>query len=70
MARLVLEVDSALLAEAAAELGTVTNSATVHEALRHVAVVSREHRRTALESLRRIADDGGFDFDRLPSLDY
>jgi hypothetical protein len=41
----------------------------VNEALRQAVAVSRERRRQALESLRSIADEGGFDFDRLAELD-
>jgi Arc/MetJ family transcription regulator len=69
MAKTLLDVDENLLAEASTALGTSTKKDTVNEALRQAVAVSRERRRQALESLRRIADEGGFDFDRLPELD-
>ncbi|HEX7745612.1 MAG TPA: type II toxin-antitoxin system VapB family antitoxin [Micromonosporaceae bacterium] len=69
MAKTLLDVDDDLLTEASAALGTSTKKDTVNEALRQAVELSRERRRRALESLRRIADDGGFDFDRLPELD-
>jgi Arc/MetJ family transcription regulator len=69
VAKTLLDVDEDLLAEASTALGTSTKKDTVNEALRQAVEVSRERRRRALESLRRIADEGGFDFDRLPELD-
>ncbi len=69
MAKTLLDVDEGLLAEASTALGTSTKKDTVNEALRQAVEVSRERRRRGLESLRRIADDGGFDFDRVPELD-
>jgi Arc/MetJ family transcription regulator len=69
VAKTLLDVDEDLLAEASTALGTRTKKDTVNEALRQAVEVSRERRRRALESLRRIADEGGFDFDRLPELD-
>lgn len=69
MAKTLLDVDEELLAEASTALGTTTKKDTVNEALRQAVEVSRERRRRALESLRRIADEGGFDFDRLSELD-
>ena len=69
MAKTLLDVDEELLAEASTALGTSTKKDTVNEALRQAVAVSRERRRRALESLRKIADEGGFDFDRLAELD-
>jgi Arc/MetJ family transcription regulator len=69
VAKTLLDVDEDLLAEASTALGTRTKKDTVNEALRQAVEVSRERRRRALESLRGIADEGGFDFDRLPELD-
>jgi Arc/MetJ family transcription regulator len=69
MAKTLLDVDEDLLAEASTALGTSTKKDTVNEALRQAVAVSRERRRQALESLRSIADEGGFDFDRLAELD-
>lgn len=69
MAKTLIDVDEDLLAEASTALGTSTKKDTVNEALRQAVDLSRARRRRALESLRRIADEGGFDFDRLPELD-
>jgi Arc/MetJ family transcription regulator len=69
MAKTLLDVDEALLAEASSALGTSTKKDTVNEALRQAVEASRQRRRRGLESLRRIADEGGFDFDRLAELD-
>jgi Arc/MetJ family transcription regulator len=69
VAKTLLDVDEELLAEASTALGTSTKKDTVNEALRQAVAVSRERRRRALESLRKIADEGGFDFDRLAELD-
>jgi Arc/MetJ family transcription regulator len=69
MTKTLLDVDDALLDEATAALGTSTKKDTVNEALRVVVETTRERRRQGLASLRRIADEGGFDFDRLEELD-
>lgn len=64
-----IDVDEDLLAEATTALGTSTKKDTVNEALRQAVETSRERRRRALEDLQRIADEGGFDFDRIAELD-
>jgi Arc/MetJ family transcription regulator len=69
MTKTLIDVDEDLLTEATSVLGTATKKDTVNEALRQAVEASRERRRRALASLRRIADEGGFDFDRLPELD-
>ncbi|SNT66171.1 antitoxin of type II TA system, VapB [Asanoa hainanensis] len=69
MAKTLIDVDDDLLAEATTALGTATKKDTVNEALRQAVESSRERRRVALESLQRLADEGGFDFDRLDELD-
>ena len=69
MTKTLLDVDDDLLAEATAALGTTTKKETVNEALRLVVETTRERRRAALEDLQRIADEGGFDFDRIAELD-
>jgi Arc/MetJ family transcription regulator len=69
MAKTLLDVDEELLAEATTALGTTTKKDTVNEALRQAVEVSRERRRAGLAALRRIADEGGFDFQRLAELD-
>lgn len=69
MAKTLVDVDDDLLTEASTALGTSTKKDTVNEALRRAVEASRERRRRALEDLQRIADEGGFDFDRLDELD-
>lgn len=69
MAKTLLDVDEDLLKEASTALGTTTKKDTVNEALRQAVETTRERRRHALEALRRIADEGGFDFDGLAELD-
>jgi Arc/MetJ family transcription regulator len=69
VAKTLLDVDEDLLAEASSALGTSTKKDTVNEALRQAVEVSRERRRRALEDLQRLADEGGFDFDRIAELD-
>jgi Arc/MetJ family transcription regulator len=56
MAKTRVDVDEDLLAEATTALGTVTKKDTVNSALRFA-------------DLQQIADDGGFDFDKLGELD-
>jgi Arc/MetJ family transcription regulator len=69
MAKTLLDVDEELLAEATVALGTSTKKDTVNEALRQAVETSRERRRRGLATLRRIADEGGFDFDKIAELD-
>ena len=69
MTKTLLDVDDDLLDEATAALGTSTKKDTVNEALRLAVDTIRERRRQGLASLRRIAEEGGFDFERLPELD-
>lgn len=69
VAKTLLDVDEELLAEATTALGTSTKKDTVNSALRFAVEESRARRERALESLQKIADGGGFDFDRLDELD-
>ncbi|WP_026876379.1 type II toxin-antitoxin system VapB family antitoxin [Jiangella gansuensis] len=69
MPKTLLDIDGDLLAEAALALGTPTKKDTVTEALRLAVRQSHEHRARALAKLQDIAQDGGFDFDRLDELD-
>jgi Arc/MetJ family transcription regulator len=69
MAKTLLDLDEALLAEAAATLGTKTKKETVTLALRKVSEDARARRASALEDLLTVADSGGFDYERLPDLD-
>lgn len=69
MAKTLVDLDDELLAEATIALGTSTKKDTVNEALRLAVETTRQRRRRALEDLQRIADEGGFDFDRIAELD-
>jgi Arc/MetJ family transcription regulator len=69
VAKTLLDLDEALLAEAAATLGTKTKKETVTLALRKVSEDARARRASALEDLLTVADGGGFDYDRLADLD-
>jgi Arc/MetJ family transcription regulator len=69
VAKTLLDLDEALLAEAAATLGTKTKKETVTLALRKVSEDARARRASALEDLLMVADGGGFDYDRLADLD-
>ena len=69
MARTLLDVDEDLLQEAASALGTATKKDTVNSALRLAVEESRARRERALANLQHIADQGGFDFDKLDELD-
>lgn len=69
MAKTLLDIDEDLLAEATIALGTSTKKDTVTKALRHAVEGSRTRREQALADLQQVADEGGFDFDRLDELD-
>jgi len=69
MAKTLLDVDEDLLEEATTALGTVTKKDTVNGALRFAVEETRARRERALAALQQIADDGGFDFDKLDELD-
>jgi Arc/MetJ family transcription regulator len=69
MAKTLIDVDEDLLAEATTALGLTTKKDTVNEALRKVVEITRERRLQALESLRRMTEEGLFDFDRIAELD-
>ncbi|GAA0229418.1 type II toxin-antitoxin system VapB family antitoxin [Cryptosporangium japonicum] len=69
MAKTLLDVDEELLAEATTALGTATKKDTVNSALRLAVEESRARRERALTELQQVADEGGFDFDRLDELD-
>lgn len=69
MAKTLLDVDEDLLAEATTALGTSTKKDTVNSALRFAVEETRARRERALATLQQIADEGGFDFDRLDELD-
>jgi len=69
MSKTLIDLDDDLLDEATTALGTTTKRDTVNGALRKVVDESRARRAEALENLQRIADEGGFDFDRYEELD-
>ncbi len=69
MAKTLLDLDERLLAEATAALGTSTKKDTVTRALQYAVDDIRARRARALAELQQIADEGGFDFDRLTELD-
>jgi Arc/MetJ family transcription regulator len=69
MAKTLLDLDEALLAEATSALGTSTKKDTVTAALQHVVDETRAQRKHALADLQAVAEEGGFDFDRLAELD-
>jgi Arc/MetJ family transcription regulator len=69
MGKTLIDIDEELLAEATTALGTTTKKDTVNEALRQAVDNSRERRRQGLNNLRKIADEGGFNFDLLDELD-
>jgi Arc/MetJ family transcription regulator len=69
MAKTLIDIDEELLAEATVALGTATKKDTVTAALTKIVEEARERRLRALEQLRIAADEGAFDWDRLPELD-
>ncbi len=69
MAKTLLDLDEALLAEATITIGTSTKKDTVTEALRRAVEDGRARRRRALAELQRLNDEGAFDWDRLAELD-
>lgn len=69
MTKTLIDLDDDLLAEASTALGTETKKDTVTKALEYAVEVTRERRRQALQRLRQITDEGGFNFDLLPELD-
>jgi Arc/MetJ family transcription regulator len=69
MAKTLLDVDDDLLEEATVALGTTTKKDTVNTALRFAVEESRARRERALAELQAVAEEGGFDFDRLEELD-
>jgi Arc/MetJ family transcription regulator len=63
------EIDEELLAEAMRGAATCSRNEAVNAALRHYVEAKRARRREALAEVRRMADDGAFDFARLEELD-
>jgi len=69
VAKTLIDIDEDLLSEAGSALGTSTKKDTVTQALQLAVMTMRDRRRQAREDLQRIADEGGFDFDRIAELD-
>ena len=70
MSESLIDIDDDLLAEAAVAFGTSTAQDTVAQALQHAVDRARARRRVARLELERIADEGGFHFERYGELDY
>lgn len=69
MSKTLIDLDDSLLAEAAIALGTGTKKDTVTQALQHAVDEARAKRRTARLELQRMAEEGGFHFERYEELD-
>ena len=63
------EIDEELLAEAQRGLGTSSPNETVNAALREYVEAKREQRRRAREELRRMSEEGLFDYGALDEAD-
>lgn len=59
------EIDEELLAEAQRGLSTSSRNETINAALRHYIEEKRERRLAALNRLRRMSDDGLFDYEHV-----
>jgi len=69
MSKTLIDIDDALLAEAAIALGTGTKKETVAHALRQAVDDARARRRAARLELEQVVSEGGFHFDRYEDLD-
>ena len=67
--RIEAEIDEELLAEAQRGLGTSSRNETINALLRQYVEEKRERRREALAELRRMSDEGLFDYDALDEVD-
>jgi Arc/MetJ family transcription regulator len=63
------EVDEELLAEAMRQLGLSSRNETLNAGLRRVIEQERTRRRRARENLRRMSEEGVFDYDALAEVD-
>jgi len=63
------DIDRELLEEAQAELGTTSRNATINGVLRAYVEAKRDVRRQALADLRRMSDEGAFDYSALEAAD-
>ncbi|WP_238012237.1 type II toxin-antitoxin system VapB family antitoxin [Dactylosporangium sp. AC04546] len=62
-------IDEELLAEAGRGLGTTSRNEILNGVLRDYVERKRQQRREALERVRKLADEGAFDFDRIDEVD-
>lgn len=62
-------IDEELLEEARRHLGTASRNATINAALREFVDQQRARRRAALQDLRRLSDEGAFNYDALDEVD-
>jgi Arc/MetJ family transcription regulator len=69
MAKTLIDLDEALLAEATIALGAATKKDTVTQALQWVVDETKARRRAARLELQAMVDEGGFNFELLEELD-
>ena len=69
MSKTLIDIDDDLLAEAAIAAGTHTKKETVARALQHMVDEARSQRRAARLEIQRMAEEGGFPFERYEDLD-
>lgn len=63
------ELDEEILAEVMRGLGTSSRNEAINIALQEYADTKREDRRRAREELRRMSDEGAFDYSALDEVD-
>ena len=63
------EIDEELLAEAQRGLGTSSRNETINALLEQYVEEKRERRREGLAELRKMSDEGLFDYDALDEVD-
>jgi Arc/MetJ family transcription regulator len=63
------EIDAELLAEAQRQLGLSSANEAINAGLRRVVDEERARRRAALQELRRMSDEGVFNYDALDEVD-
>jgi Arc/MetJ family transcription regulator len=63
------EIDEELLAEAMRGVGTRWRNRAINAALAEYVLAKRARRRQALENLRKMSDEGVFDYDALDEVD-
>lgn len=63
------EIDEELLVEAQRQISAPFRNSAINEALRRLVEEERGKRREAMEQLRRLNDEGAFDYDALDAAD-